>query len=396
MNGTKNEKLHHGFAAAAGAGPMAVMAACCLLFSSGPLRAAPSSPPGGRAGAHRTASARQGAVRGGSARAAHGSNPARPLMKRAYDVALSGREIYLAVTGGLVVLRVNHCRNPKGSRIRHCRVVPFLKEGALVLPDSANGLALRGRRLLVAQGTWGLALVDVRRPSRPKLVAHLALPGAAMAVAWQGRTAYVAMGSMGLALVDMRRPGAPKLLGTFPVGGYAWSVAVFQGIGLVATGSGGLVVLDLHRPSAPKVLARLKLSGEAREPAFVNRKTAVVAAGKAGLVLVDLSSPTKPKVLSRLATEDFGRGVGLARDFVALAEGQSGAMLARVVGRRLEFVARYRSRKLAINDVAVRLTRGGVEMNLAHDAGGLVRVAWRRGDGAVILSGWRWPVQYGR
>ncbi len=342
-----------------------------------------------------------------------------PLQKRTYDLVVAGHRVFLAVTGGMVELLAKGCAGPARGRRRRCKETSYVRSGAVLLPDSANGLAQKGNTILLAQGTWGLAVVDVT-PMRevvrklygkmppaprgmhaavtipadqvtPRSVARLSLPGAALSVAWQGKTAYVAMGAMGLALVDMSRPATPKFLTTLSMGGYAWSVAVSGRLGLVATGRKGLVVLDLRRPRAPKVLARLDVGGEAREPSFIGRKKAVVAAGKAGLVLVDLTHPGRPKVLSTLPTEDFGRGVGVSGKLVALAEGQSGALLAKVVSGKLVLLARYRSAKLAVNDAVVRAHRGRVRVFLAHDAGGLVVVSRPRGKGDRLLVETRWP-----
>ena len=68
-----------------------------------------------------------------------------------------------------------------------------------------------------------------------------------------GNTAYVADGSSGLALVDIATPATPSLLGSYNTAGNALGVQVSSdgNTAYVADSSNGLVLIDITNPAAP-------------------------------------------------------------------------------------------------------------------------------------------------
>ncbi|MFO0795377.1 MAG: hypothetical protein U0586_15100, partial [Candidatus Brocadiaceae bacterium] len=69
-----------------------------------------------------------------------------------------------------------------------------------------------------------------------------------------GKTAYVADYGSGLQVIDVSKPSAPKLLGSSDTPGSAWGVAVVGKTAYVADWDRGLQIIDVSTPSAPKLL----------------------------------------------------------------------------------------------------------------------------------------------
>jgi hypothetical protein len=118
-----------------------------------------------------------------------------------------------------------------------------------------------------------------------------------------GNTAYVADGTGGLATVDVSDPLAPSFVGRVPFGGVAEDLVVEDGIAYVAAGSAGMVLVDVQDPAEPVVLSQVATDGSAVGVA-VSDGRAYVAAWNDTRVY-DVSDAAAPTMISslRLTTE---------------------------------------------------------------------------------------------
>jgi hypothetical protein len=113
-----------------------------------------------------------------------------------------------------------------------------------------------------------------------------------------GDTAYVADGTGGLATVDVGDPMAPSFIARVPFGGVAEDLVVADGIAYVAAGSAGMVIVDVADPAAPTVLSEVETDGSAVGVAYSDGRAHVAAWNDTRVY--DVSDPAAPAMLSSL------------------------------------------------------------------------------------------------
>lgn len=116
-------------------------------------------------------------------------------------------------------------------------------------------LDLEGKLLAVAEGTAGLALLELSTPGRPRLLGRLRLRDTARGVSLQrlpgrsGLRAAVADGTAGLAIVDLAQPAAPRELGRHKPERSVNRVVLRGELAFVANDYDGLLVLAVPAAS---------------------------------------------------------------------------------------------------------------------------------------------------
>ena len=163
------------------------------------------------------------------------------MLDGARHVTIGGNIAYVIADSGLVVVDLTSPLQP---------VV-----AASVPLHDGRASALQFRFLFVTDAD-GLKIIDVTHPQDARLLPDASLGLASARGIFVARTyAYVANGSQGLAIVDIERPEHPSLLQQFNGGGQiadARDVVVASTnaslFAYVADGSGGLKVLQLTAP----------------------------------------------------------------------------------------------------------------------------------------------------
>jgi hypothetical protein len=116
-------------------------------------------------------------------------------------------------------------------------------------------LALAGDLLYVAEGTAGLAILDVK--AQPRLIGRAAARDTARGVAVLGQRAALADGTAGLALLDVAQPRAPRELGRHKPERSVNRVALRGELAYVANDYDGLLILRLPARGDPARVASL-------------------------------------------------------------------------------------------------------------------------------------------
>jgi hypothetical protein len=197
----------------------------------------------------------------------------------------------------------------------------------LDLPGSARTLALlhdevRGRAAFafVAGEGGEVHAVDVDNPALPRLVASKRMLHDPRRMLVAGKHLYVADGTAGVAIFDVEKPSAPKPVGLLPTV-EARGLALSWPWLLIADGPGGLLIIDVTHPARPSLVADVDLNFESAQPNDATdvavlfqasrtrkgrgeriertrpRHLAFVACGLDSLRLVDFTEPDKPIVL---------------------------------------------------------------------------------------------------
>jgi len=154
---------------------------------------------------------------------------------------LDGNDFYVAAhQSGLYKIDVANPSNP-------------VQKGTLLLSEnSCWDVAIANSHLFVANGRFGLSVVDIS--ATPNEVAALPLPGLANHIVLDGNVAVLSLGGGGLATVDISTPANPVLLGRAHTAGCTFGSGIWNH--KVAVGSWrALEVFDVSDPTNISLIA---------------------------------------------------------------------------------------------------------------------------------------------
>ena len=195
--------------------------------------------------------------------------------------------------------------------------------------ESATGVAVSGNVVAITNRIYGIELVDVSDPYKPRYLSQVLTDEAQSVYIW-GQYAYVGdWASRKVITIDIYDPENPKIISDVPVDGFPDGIFRVGDLCFVATGhhgmqlirkeasdpawgrGHGLEIVDVSHPRHPKLISRLKL------PAFYLRSPDwwdVQAAGpyvflgdtKAGLFIIDARDTKSPGFVgyARIPTDD--------------------------------------------------------------------------------------------
>ena len=190
------------------------------------------------------------------------------ILSGANNIAIAGNFAYLTTERGLAIIDLSEPLSPK-----------FVREIPLRMPQA---VAIQFRYAFVVDEE-GLKVVDVSNPQSARLVAGAHVPLRHAHDVYVARTyAYVANGSEGIAIIDIEKPEAPRLDQMFNAEGklndvYQVKIAMTNAslFAYVADGKNGLRILQLTSPETmaeyagfsprpqPVLIATFKTKGEA-------------------------------------------------------------------------------------------------------------------------------------
>jgi hypothetical protein len=237
----------------------------------------------------------------------------------------SVRELAYAVTGEALAVVALHGKSPEQSfPVAELELDGRPRTLALQLDKVTAGALFA----FVACEDGKLRVVDLRNPVLPRKVGEA--PGLVdpRAMKLIGTTLVVADGVGGLALFDVKKPDKPRLLAIVP-SLEARAVDIQFPHAFVADGPGGLLVVDLADLEKPKVVAHVDVNGlstasnEAFDVAVFfqysrppgggskqrsrARAFAFVAAGLDGLRVVEVTNPAQPRLMAYTRSQAMGR-----------------------------------------------------------------------------------------
>ena len=121
----------------------------------------------------------------------------------------------------------------------------------------------------------------------------------AYAVAVQSNLAYVADGSYGLRILDITDPANAKLLGTFATQGSARGVEVADGYAYLSDAVKGFFIVDVSNPANPVQAGMVQTNVY---NAALDGTHAYVAGGTNGMFVIDISTPSSPAIVGSYNT----------------------------------------------------------------------------------------------
>ncbi|MBE7471205.1 MAG: hypothetical protein HS114_18865 [Anaerolineales bacterium] len=242
--------------------------------------------------------------------------------ERTFGVAVAGNMTYIAGASGLRLLDTSNPSNP------------FEVGSHPGLAGWSNDVALKGQTVYLADDGLvenGLSIIDVSKPTHPKLLGYLNLSGA-QHVTVQGNYAYILTGG-DLYIVDVSRSNQPVEVGLYNNNLHPWAdeLAVQNNYVYVAGREDGLLILRLIRH---------KISGTIRP-----RGGVLLSAGEDTHLIFPNGAFTETVTLTyRHLWQDqaVGERVGLGHTFeVSAVSAATGQPAQLAPGQTFAFLIRY-------------------------------------------------------
>lgn len=158
---------------------------------------------------------------------------------------------------------------------------------------SGWGISIVESYAYIANGSGGLAVIDISSPNDLKPPVYVGINGSAYGVVVDGSYAYVAAGNGGLAIVDVtdpRNPGTPVYV---DIEGEVWDVAVDGTHAYATANDKGLAIVDIADPVNPGPVIYRDTIGFARGITLCG-SYAYVADHGAGLAVINIEDPANP------------------------------------------------------------------------------------------------------
>jgi hypothetical protein len=186
---------------------------------------------------------------------------------------------------------------------------------------NANGLALSGSTLFIADGKGGVRSLDVSHPAAPVLTGAYATPGAARTVLASAPYLMVLDSDNGLQVITTS--ATPGLVGETRRITAGTGLAGASGAAYICDANGGLFRISTADPAAPAIVANVLLPAVGRGLAAAG-SALYIAAGGAGVLTAD--SATLAVVATNTATGEASDAV-LSGSILYVAAGFGGCQM---------------------------------------------------------------------
>lgn len=229
---------------------------------------------------------------------------------------------------GLIVVDVNTFSDGDPTNNFIERAATFNPDGVLT---GARHVAIAGNHAYVSSAKTGLVIVDISRPTAPRVAAVVGGPAVVepRAAQVQFRYAFV-VDREGLKAIDVTRPERPRATGARVPIADARDLYLLRTYAYVAAGAQGIAIVDIERPEAPGAPTFFTAGGALDDTTGITigatyaGQYAYVADGRNGLrvvKLIDTSTPgylgwspaPTPEVIATLSTR--GRAVSVAEGY---------------------------------------------------------------------------------
>ncbi|UCD85062.1 MAG: chitobiase/beta-hexosaminidase C-terminal domain-containing protein, partial [Deltaproteobacteria bacterium] len=232
-------------------------------------------------------------------------------------VFVTGGYAYLADgSSGLAIIDVSDPANP----------------GTPVYRDTSGnsyGVFVSGGYAYVGDGDSGLAIIDVSDPANPGTPVYRDTSGNSYGVFVSGGYAYVGDRLSGLAIIDVSDPANPGTPIYRDTSGESFGVYVTGGYAYVADRDSDLAIIDVSDPANPGTPIYRSASGDSYG-IHVTGGYAYLANGGSGLVIIDVIDPTNPGTPIYRSTSDFNYGVYVIGGYAYLGVRSSGLAIVDV------------------------------------------------------------------
>jgi len=200
--------------------------------------------------------------------------------------------------------------------------------GQYMTPGRANGVAIVGNYLFVADYEDGLIILDVSVKSSPGFIANYTTTGRALNVDVDGNYAYISDHRNGLEIIDITDKSDPQHVGNFdttPTGGddfYAYDVDI-QGDYVYIAADRRFYIVDVSDKANP--IEKSRLSSRDSEHISVSDNYAYLDYYDSGhddtdLLIINVTDPSNPEKITTYDTPGGVSGVTILGDIAFIAD----------------------------------------------------------------------------
>jgi len=186
------------------------------------------------------------------------------------------------------------------------------------LARQARDLAVKGSLVYVADGAYGLRIIDVSDPAAPVDAGLLDMPDRAIHVRVVGTLAYVADVNAGLHIIDVSSPAFPVEIGAYGRFGTVPSLAVAGDRAYIMASGSGLHIIDVSNPASPVQIGVLRGFHYPRGIEVIG-DLAYVADDTYGVRVIDVSNPAAPLEVGGVSEGGVALGVAVVGDLTYVA-----------------------------------------------------------------------------
>lgn len=210
-------------------------------------------------------------------------------------------------------------------------VTNLVEVGSIPTDDWAQHTQVVGTTMYVADGLYGLKIMDISDLGNPVLLSQEASGGMqgqfTSDVTVVGDVAYVTDYFGGLNLFDVSNPaGAVRVGGTQALSGPN-GIEVVGSYAYIADGLDGLVVVDVSNPAMPTVVGSYNTPGNAQDVAIENGYAYIADGIAGGLEIIDVIDPSNPVGMGSYPMQNNTLGIDVRNQVVFVAGGGSGLVL---------------------------------------------------------------------
>ena len=239
------------------------------------------------------------------------------------SIELYGSPYGLTMSNGYAYMSVsvyNECDRFSGTYQGIYEITPpdqLESVGGMEIPGDGGMVAVSGGYAYIADGEFGLDIVDIDPPDSSFIVKAVDTPGNAYYVTVSGGYAYVADDTPGLLIIDIDPPALAHIAGS--VDGCDGASAVSGGYAYVADNESGLQVIDIDPPESAYIVKSVDTPGDANE-VVVSGCYAYVADGSSGLQIIDINQPESAYIVSSVDTPGEADEVVVSGSYAYIAD----------------------------------------------------------------------------
>jgi len=197
--------------------------------------------------------------------------------------------------------------------------------GSYDTPGYAHGVFVDDSYAYIADGAFGLWIINISDPYNPSFEGNYNTPGFSSDVFVINNYAYIADGTSGLQIINISNPQDPSYAGNYDTPGYSHDVFVYDNYAYIADGDSGLQIIDVYDPSSPLFEGDYDTPGDA-QGVFVSGYYTYIADGTSGLQIIDISDPEIPSYVGSYDTPGEAHDVYVLGDYAFVADGYTGGL----------------------------------------------------------------------
>jgi len=207
--------------------------------------------------------------------------------------SLIGQAVIIAIA--VIALQLSSCIEMPSEPPPKELTFPLTPADIYDTPGSARGVFVVGEFAYVADGDFGLQILDISNPSNITLSGSHITSEHAVEVSVLGNYAYVGLVDSGVQVFNVANPSNPVLVGSNKEIRSGWGISVSGNYAYIA--DFWFYVLNVSDPANPLLVGQYQFNFMTAIKLDVVGNYAYLADADTGLLIVDVSNPSNPSLI---------------------------------------------------------------------------------------------------